>query len=74
VPSRNASLSLNKSANWKNIDVLGIVTNGSTWNFYKLTPEGQVYESLPYALGTIAQILGLLHYVFEQCQQNLNGS
>jgi len=58
----------------KNIDVLGIVTNGSTWNFYKLTPEGQVYESLPYALGTIAQILGLLNYVFEQCQQNLNGS
>lgn len=45
----------------KNIDVLGIVTNGSTWNFYKLTPEGQVYESLPYALGTIAQIMGLLN-------------
>lgn len=58
----------------KNIDVLGIVTNGSTWNFYKLTPEGQVYESLPYALGTIAQIMGLLNYVFAQCQQNLNCS
>lgn len=55
----------------KNIDVLGIVTNGTTWNFYKLAIEGQVYETAPHALGDLDIILGWLSYVFRECENNL---
>lgn len=56
----------------KTIDVLGIVTNGSTWQFYQLTTIGQVFETLPYSLNDQPAILGVLHFIFEQCQQNLD--
>jgi len=50
------------------IDIFGIVTNGSTWRFYKLTLAGLVYETQPYASGTMDIILGQLHYLFQQCE------
>ena len=40
-----------QACQWKNrqashsIDVMGIVTNGEGWKFYKLIPEGSVYET-----------------------------
>ena len=34
----------NRQAN-KEIDVLGIVTNGQGWIFYKLAIAGEVYET-----------------------------
>jgi hypothetical protein len=58
----------------KNIDVLGIVTNGTTWNFYKLTVLGQVYETAPHALGDLEVVLGWLYYIFRECENNLLGS
>lgn len=60
----------NRQAN-RNIDVLGIITNGTTWQFYKLVTTGEVYESAPYAIGEMNSVLGLLRYVFELCEQNL---
>lgn len=56
----------------KSIDVLGIVTNGSLWQFYKLMSSGQVYETLSYGLNDLPAIFGALHYVFQQCEQNLS--
>jgi hypothetical protein len=66
-----------KACRWNNeqaghsIDVYGIVTNGEGWKFYKLTTEGQVYESLLYSLGDRDKILGILQYVFTKCEENL---
>lgn len=56
----------------KEIDVLGIVTNGDGWRFYKLTPGGRVYQTLLYGIAHMEEILGLLRYVFQLCEQNLN--
>jgi hypothetical protein len=54
------------------IDVFGIVTNGEGWKFYKLTTEHRVYETLLYSLSDIESVLGLLDYIFQQCEQNLH--
>jgi hypothetical protein len=56
----------------KEIEVLGIVTNGDGWRFYKLTPQGTVYQTLLYGIAHMEEILGLLRYVFQLCEQNLN--
>jgi hypothetical protein len=53
------------------IDIYGIVTNASTWNFYKLATTGIVSETLPYAIGDLGALLGVLHHIFSQCEQNL---
>lgn len=53
------------------VDVYGIVTNGTTWQFYKLDLSGQVWETLPFSISTLEQILAILGYVFTQCEQNL---
>lgn len=55
----------------KQIDVLGIVTNGQGWIFYKLNQNGQVFESIPYSLGDPSALLGGLHYIFQECEKNL---
>jgi hypothetical protein len=59
----------------KNIDVLGIVTNGQGWIFYKLTRTNtainEVWESSLYSSDQTAQLLGVIHYIFQQCEQNL---
>jgi hypothetical protein len=55
----------------KTIDALGIVTNGTTWQFYKLIPSGKVYETLPYGLNDLPAILGALNAIFQQCEQSL---
>ena len=50
------------------INSFGIVTNATTWQFYKLSTDGIVYESRPYTSGEPAQLLGVLHYIFIQCR------
>ncbi|NEP01288.1 MAG: hypothetical protein F6K58_22040 [Symploca sp. SIO2E9] len=55
----------------KDIEIMGIVTNGEGWRFYKLTNQNQVYETLLYGIANMAQVLGLLHYIFQLCQENL---
>jgi hypothetical protein len=60
----------NRQAN-HNIDVLGIVTNGEGWQFYRLTTTGEVYETPLYSVGDMALLLGRLRYIFQLCEQNL---
>jgi hypothetical protein len=54
------------------IDIFGIVTNGNTWQFYKLTPKGEVYETPTYSIGDLELLLGRLHHIFYLCEQNLS--
>lgn len=67
-----------KACRWNNaqagkeIDVFGIVTNGEGWKFYKLTIDGQVFETLLYSIVNQDSILGILEYVFARCEENLN--
>lgn len=67
-----------KACRWNNeqagnqLDVYGIVTNGEVWKFYKLTIEGQVFETLPYSLGDRDKILGMLEQVFTKCEESLS--
>jgi hypothetical protein len=59
----------------KDFDILGIVTNGDGWQFYKLVPNlapGQVYETLLYSINDLPAILGALHFIFQICDQNLD--
>jgi hypothetical protein len=53
------------------IEVLGIITNGETWRFYKLTTDQKVYETLPYAMNNLDTIIGALRFIFEQCEKSL---
>jgi hypothetical protein len=55
----------------RDVDVLGIVTNGVSWQFYRLIADGQVYESAAYSTGDMNWLLGRLRYIFELCEQNL---
>jgi hypothetical protein len=67
-----------QACQWQNsrferaIDVMGIVTNASLWQFYQLLYSGEVYETLPYGLNDLPAILGALHFVFHHCEQNLS--
>jgi hypothetical protein len=68
-----------QACQWQNrqlgqdIAVLGIVTNGDGWQFYKLTIAGEIYETLLYSLNDLPAILGALHFVFLECDRNLPG-
>lgn len=62
---------LNNQEIGKYIDVFGIVTNGETWKFYRLTINNIAYETLPYSISDIPTILGILHNILTQCQQYL---
>lgn len=53
------------------IDVFGIVSNGQSWQFYKLTLAGEVFETEPYSTSFLPELLGALEYVCAQCAQNV---
>ena len=55
----------------KAVDIYGIVSNGQGWQFYKLDASGRLFESTHYAISQPDTILGVLDYVFTQCEQNL---
>lgn len=69
-----------KACRWKNeqtgldIELHGIVTNGTGWQFYKMTKDGQVWESPLYAISQIEDVLGGLHYIFGQCEEQINNA
>jgi hypothetical protein len=64
-----------KTCQWKhqqegrNMDILGIVSNGETWKYFKLDKQNIAFETISYC--DIPIILGGLHYLFKQCEQNL---
>lgn len=53
------------------VPVFGIVTNGTTWQFYRRAIDGAISESLPYGLVNQELLLGVLDYLFGQCVENL---
>jgi hypothetical protein len=67
-----------KACQWRNqndgksLTVYGVVTNGNGWQFYQLTLGGEVYESPFYALNQIQEVLGMLGYIFTECEQVLS--
>jgi hypothetical protein len=67
-----------QACQWENqqvgqsIDIFGIVSNGTTWQFYKLTPQGHVSETSAYSTGDLALLLGRLRELFQLCINNLS--
>ncbi len=53
----------------REIELHGIVSNGQTWQFYRLTPANAVYETAPYSLANLPDLLGALHFVCAACAQ-----
>jgi hypothetical protein len=56
----------------KLIDIFGIITNGGSWQFYRLRIDGNVDETAIYSTGNMADLLGRLRYIFQLCEQNLS--
>ncbi|NES80296.1 MAG: hypothetical protein F6K10_01815 [Moorea sp. SIO2B7] len=54
-----------------NIDVFGIVTNGDTWKFYRLTTDNQVYGTEAYSKGTMNILLGYLRHILKLCEEHI---
>lgn len=55
----------------RSLDVLGIVTNGEGWKFYKLATTGEAYETLLYSINELERLLGTVRWMFQICEQNL---
>ena len=49
--------------------VLGIVSNGEGWKFYRLDEEGKVWESLLFSIAQIEILLGAVDSVFNECDE-----
>ena len=54
---------------YSDADTFGIISNGSTWRFCKLTPNGKVYQTGDYSTTIMDLLLGQLRYVFMECNQ-----
>ncbi|MDX2229910.1 MAG: hypothetical protein NW220_09745 [Leptolyngbyaceae cyanobacterium bins.349] len=62
-----AAQRLNQAA----IPVFGITSNGSTWQFGKLTDELFTRNVLPYSIFELEALFGAVNYLFQQCEQQL---
>jgi hypothetical protein len=51
--------------------IFGIVTNGSAWQFYKREISGEVFESPTYCITQSPDILGIVDYIFAECEKNI---
>jgi hypothetical protein len=66
-----------QACQWQNIQagkaiaVSGIVTNGQGWVFYKMSLTGEVYKTRTYVSDDTAQTLGAIHFIFQECENNL---
>jgi hypothetical protein len=56
----------------RSIDILGIVTNGNSWQFYKLTATNKVYETPRHDVINLPIILGILNAIFQDCDKSLD--
>lgn len=52
-------------------DVYGVVSNGQSWQFYRLTPAGTIYQTTQYALSNLPELLGQIHAVCAACAANV---
>jgi hypothetical protein len=53
------------------IEVFGIVSNGQTWQFYKLALAGEIFETGSYTMEFLPELLGVLDYVCGECAKNV---
>lgn len=51
-------------------DVYGIVSNGQSWQFFRLSPSGAVTQPQTYTTGFLPELLGALDHVCAACAQN----
>jgi hypothetical protein len=51
--------------------IFGIVSNGKNWEFGQLSEAVFTRNIRTYILSDLAALFGALHYVFQQCQQQL---
>jgi hypothetical protein len=63
---------LNNLAAGKGIEILGIVTNGTGWKFYRWVAVGQVYETMMYGEHEMPVLLGALNHVLTMCDRYLD--
>jgi hypothetical protein len=54
------------------VEVLGIVTNGTGWKFYRWAAIGQVYETTMYGEHEMSVLLGALNQVLAMCDGYLD--
>ena len=54
----------------KDIDIFGIVTNGTTWEFYKMT-NTEVFKGRAFIADEPDDLIGMLDYVFAECEKNI---
>lgn len=54
------------------LTIFGIVSNGTMWQFGKL--EGNLFTQniIPYGIHELNKLFGAVHYIFKQCQLQLN--
>jgi hypothetical protein len=64
----------NNQKNHRTVDVFGITSNGSSWQFYRLTTTGEVFESPAYSTGDMELLIARLRLIFQQCEQNLRSA
>ncbi|MEM9213468.1 MAG: hypothetical protein AAGD25_03890 [Cyanobacteria bacterium P01_F01_bin.150] len=55
----------------QSLDIIGIVTNGEGWKFYKYARDGSIYETLLFSISNLGDVLGVLHFLFHQCESQL---
>jgi hypothetical protein len=53
------------------IDIFGIVSTGMFWEFGKLATNGQFYKTSGYSLTQPEAVLGILDYLFIECEKKL---
>lgn len=52
------------------IMVFGIVSNGTSWQFYRLNISGPIERSRPYSIEPLPELLGALYFICAECAQN----
>ena len=61
----------NNEAQERFSDILGIVSNGNTWQFYKLTQSKDIFVSGQFSISELPKLLGALEYIFAECANNV---
>lgn len=77
IQGRSQCLAEMVACQWTNqqenheIDIFGIVSNGQTWQFYKLTTAGEIAESAQFNTDYLPELLGALDHVCRECAKNV---
>ena len=54
----------------KSLDLYGIVTNGTAWQFYRREVAGAVWQSGVYSLIPPDLLLGVMDFILARCEEN----